>query len=467
MKIKSVFHRLLLYYLTVMLLGFSFLAVALNISLQELLYHKKETELYGQANQMIGVIQKTNESNLKSTLSVYKTVNHIKMDLLLIKSSDQPEKINKKKLKLLKKSEINDPHLLDQVLAGKRMRQVGTFKHSNNKKLLTVGVPIRKNGKVMGALFLHTPVQEIPTGEVSKLIIICSVIISIPSIAALYWISRKISVPLVKMNKVARVIGKGNFNERLEISTDDEVGQLANTLNDMATQLDQLEIMRKELIMNVSHELRTPLSAVRGFIQGIREGVIAPSEKDHYLEICHREINRLSVLINTMLDLSAIESGKIELSPVAIRLQTLVESVVDSLKIKIRQKNIVFRENFADHTQLKVHADPERLKQIFFNLFDNAVRHTSVGGQVTITAKQVENEIEIVVADTGSGIAPEQLSHIWERFYTEDDARSSHRERSGLGLSITKQLVEKMNGRISVQSEPDRGTVFTFYLPAS
>lgn len=466
MKFKSIFRRLLVYYITVMLLGFCFLAFALNFTLQELLYHKKEAELYGQANQVINIIQNTNADNMKPTLSIYRSVNHVKMDLMLIKSSDRPEKVNKKKIKLLKKSEINDPNILDQVLNGKRIRQIGKFKHSSNKKLLTIGVPVRKNGKVTGALFLHTPVQEIPTGEVSKLIIFCSVIISIPSIAALYWVSRKISVPLVKMNSAAKGLGKGDFRKRLDINSDDEVGQLADTFNRMTSQLEQLEKMRKELIMNVSHELRTPLSAVRGFIQGIREGVIPASDRDYYIDICYREINRLSSLLNTMLDLSAIESGRIELAPVTIRLDTLIESVVEAIKIRMDDKNISFHSDFPDSAPLKVHADPERLKQILFNLLDNAVRHTPEGGQIIIRSRQADGEVEVAVSDTGSGIHPEQLLHIWERFYTEDHARSSHRERSGLGLTITKQLIDRMNGRISVQSQPGKGTEFTFYLPS-
>ena len=162
-----------------------------------------------------------------------------------------------------------------------------------------VGVPVKENGAVVGALFLTTPVKEIPTGQVSKLVLLAFFIIAFPAIAVLYWISRRLSKPLVEMNRSVRLIGEGQFSQRINPGGKDEVGQLARTFNQMAEQLEKLEKMRKDLIMNVSHELRTPLTSVRGFIQGMLEGMISPDQHERYLRICHSEITRLSQLVNT------------------------------------------------------------------------------------------------------------------------------------------------------------------------
>jgi signal transduction histidine kinase len=471
MKFKSIFHRLLVYYISVSLFGLGLLGLVINLSLQELLFEKKESVLYDQADQLILLLKQTKDLNedplFKATISFNKRVNHTKMDLWLIDETDSSRKINKQKFKLLKKSDITDPQILERVLDGERIRHVGTFKHASNEVLLTVGVPVIVNDKIVGVLFLHTPVQEIPTGEVSKLIIMISLCIGIPSTIVLYWISRRISVPLVKINDATRLIGEGHFKERMKVESEDEVGQLAITFNQMAEQLDKLESMRKELIMNVSHEIRTPLTSIRGFIQGMMEGVIPTHQRDRYLEICYREIHRLSSLLNTMLELSAIESGRTLLQPVLIRWDSLLDSIANSVRVRMEEKKITFYIEQDDHELYNVYGDPERLKQVLFNILDNAIRYTPENGIISIITKKTNHEIEVKISDTGMGIEPQKLSHIWERFYTDDPSRTSHRERSGLGLTITKQLVEMMGGRISVDSKVGIGTTFILYLPIS
>lgn len=470
-KFKSIFHRLLVYYISVTLFGFALLAIVINYSLQELLFEKKEAVLYEQADQLIQIISQSTNINddplWTATLLLNKRVNKVKMDLLLLNErTTGPRKMNKQKLKWLKKSDMDDPKLLEQVLAGKRIRHVGTFKQASDEVLLTIGVPVLENDKIIGVLFLHTPVQGIPTAEVSKLIMVVSLLIGIPSTILLYWISRKISVPLIQINEATRLIGEGNFNERMKVESQDELGQLAMTFNQMAEKLDKLESMRKELILNVSHELRTPLTSVRGFIQGMMEGIIPANQWERYLKICYSETRRLSSLLNTMLDLAAIESGSVQLQPVVIRWDSLIESVADSIRLRVEEKGVLFHiEQEGDHP-LTVYGDPERLKQVLFNILDNAIRHTEKGS-ISITSKNRGHEIEVKIADTGSGIDSEKLPYIWEQFYTEDPSRATHRERSGLGLAITKQLIELMGGRIFVESKVGAGTIFTLYLPNS
>jgi signal transduction histidine kinase len=244
------------------------------------------------------------------------------------------------------------------------------------------------------------------------------------------------------------------------------VGQLTVAFNQMAAQLEQLEQMRKELIMNVSHELRTPLTSVRGYIQAMKDGVIPADQYDRYLDICNHEIKRLSALLNTMLDLSAIESGQLVLQPVLIRWNSLVADISDRVTIRMEEKHISFTIKQATTEPITVYGDAERLIQVLFNLLDNAIRHTPDYGEISILSTKKGPWVEVQIADTGSGISKEQLPHIWERFYS-DKRHKSGREQSGLGLTITKQLVELMGGTITVDSVIGQGSVFTLRLPST
>ncbi|WP_108670283.1 sensor histidine kinase [Peribacillus acanthi] len=468
MKFKSIFHKLLVYYITTTLITIGLLAFILNVALQELLLNKKETLLNNQAEQIIDLIKHnetpTDRFRLEEAISYNKRFYNIRMNIIFTDKEINQRHMSTQRNQILMNSAFKNPKRIERVLAGEKLTKVGLFNEKSDEILLTVGVPIKDHNLIIGALFLHTPVQEIPTSEVSKLIFLVSSIIAIPSSLSLYWLSRRISKPLVQMNLAAKDIGVGKFKKRLEVESQDEVGQLTLTFNQMAEQLERLENMRKELIMNVSHELRTPLTSVRGFIQGMKEGVIPANDSQRYLDICYSEINRLSSLLNTMLDLSAIESGRIDLQKVIIRWDSLVQSVADNVKVRMDEKNITFHCEQQDQIPLKIYGDPERLKQILFNILDNAIRHTPENGAISILSKNVEHEIVISISDNGNGIDPYRLPHIWERFYTEDTSRKSHRERSGLGLTITKQLVELMGGRISVQSTVGKGTTFTLYL---
>ncbi|WP_047153474.1 sensor histidine kinase [Aneurinibacillus tyrosinisolvens] len=466
----SIFRRLLASYITIILVGFTLLAVLLNFSLQHFLIQQKEQVLYRQADSILELLQQVDVNpsvypQFEKTISHNRRVANIKMDLLLLEDGSNLRSIPKMAKKLIKRNEVLNPSIIETVLSGHNAENVGPFKKSDNQLMLSIGVPVQKDGKVIGALFLHTPVREIQTGQITRLIIGAALIVAVPAVLVLYFVSRKISLPLVRMNWAVRFIGQGNFKERVHVEGKDEVAQLAVNFNHMAEQLEKMEMMRKELIANVSHELRTPLTSVRGFIQGMAEGVIPAEQQQRYLDISYRELNRLNTLLTTMLDLSAIESGRITLHPVPIRWSTLVESVGESVRVRMEEKSIHFHILNPEEANVKVFGDPERLKQVLFNLLDNAIRHTPEGGSITVSSRVINNQAEITVTDTGKGIEPEKLPLIWERFYTEKSARTSHEERSGLGLTITKHLVELMNGNITVDSAPGKGTTFTLYLP--
>lgn len=468
----SIFRKQLMASLGVLLVGFILLALVLNAVLQDFLVEQKESLLFRQGDHLVELLLEELRAPALNQRSSYereeaelKRSLNIRSDLLLSEERTNANQWRKSAKRLLKQNEINDTSLLIQVMKGSRIVHTGAFKDTDEQVLLTVGIPIEEAGKVIGALFLHTPVQEIQTDKVTRIILLTAFLVALPSSLLIYYMSRRMTLPLIHMNKAAKLVGEGDFRVRITVKSEDEVGQLASTFNRMAIQLESLERMRKDLIANVSHELRTPLTSVRGFVQGLLEGVIPPEQQPRYLQMIYQELHRLTTLLNTMLDLSSIESGHVSIHIKTIRWSSLVHTVSDSMELRMEEKGIKFDIIEPDDVVLKVQGDPDRLKQILFNLLDNAIRHTHAGGSITIRSWNENNRLLVQVADTGSGIEPAKLPFIWERFFTEDASRHTRQERSGLGLTITKQLVELMNGTIDAQSIPGEGTTFSLSFP--
>jgi signal transduction histidine kinase len=247
------------------------------------------------------------------------------------------------------------------------------------------------------------------------------------------WVARGMTQPLRDMAQAARRMETGDYSRRIHTDSRDEVGKLAEAFNRMSAELEGLELLRRELVANVSHELKTPISALRAHLENLLDGVEQPDPET--LQIMLVQSERLGRLVDQLLELSRLESGDVPLERERVELAPLVSQV------------------------------RERVHQVLFNLLDNAVRFTPTGGRVTVTASNHNGSIDVVVADTGPGIPSEHLPHVFERFYRVDESRSRDDGGTGIGLAIARSVVEAHGGRIWADSEPGRGSAFTFVLP--
>ena len=278
------------------------------------------------------------------------------------------------------------------------------------------------------------------------------------------WVARGMTQPLRDMAQAARRMERGDYAQRVVTASVDEVGQLAQAFNRMSAELDQLERLRRDLVANVSHELKTPISALRAHLENLLDGVERPEPET--LQVMLAQSDRLGRLVDQLLDLSRLESGDVPLQREQVSLAPLVGEVLSEIEVTRADRGVALDRRLADDLP-PVFADRERIHQVLFNLLDNAVRFTPKGGSVTVSAEWHEGAVDVHVADTGPGIAPEHLPRLFERFYRVDPARSQKQGGTGIGLAIARSVVEAHGGRIWAESSPGSGSVFTFELPVA
>lgn len=280
------------------------------------------------------------------------------------------------------------------------------------------------------------------------------------------FLSRRIVAPVRTLTDATQHIAEGHYEKRVDVNGTDEIAQLAVRFNQMATQLEQVESMRRQLIGDVTHELRTPLTSIKGYMEGLVDGVL-PSTPETFDQI-HREADRLSRLVDDLQELSRVEAKAYSLDIRSVTVSNLVQTTVKRLAPQARDKHIILHPNLpADLPPLQ--ADEDRITQVLVNLVANAIQYTPEGGNVSITAVRQADEIQISVKDTGVGIPPEHLANLFTRFYRVDKSRSRNAGGgSGIGLTIAKHLVEAHGGRIWAESKGDgQGSTFTFSLKAA
>lgn len=284
------------------------------------------------------------------------------------------------------------------------------------------------------------------------------------ALALSFIFSRSVVAPVLAMSHATQRIADGRYDERLQANGEDELAQLALRFNRMAEKLSEVESMRRRLIGDVSHELRTPLTAIKGSMEGLIDGVL-PATVETFQQI-HAEADRLNRLVDDLQELSRVESRAYQLEIRPVDVASLVQTVTKRLAPQADSKRIMLDFDLTPELP-RLLADEDRAIQILTNLTANALQYTPEGGRVTISAKQVKEEIHIAVQDTGIGIPPEHLAHIFDRFYRADKSRSRQNGGgSGIGLTIARALVEAHGGRIWVESAGEGlGSRFTFSLP--
>jgi len=275
-------------------------------------------------------------------------------------------------------------------------------------------------------------------------------------------LTRQITRPLRILISGARHLTKGELSYRVKVKSRDEIGELADSFNIMASSLEKGEKFRRQLTADIAHELRTPLTVIEGTVDGIIDGVFQPNA-EHLCSI-KEQTALLTHLISDLRDISLAESGQLKLNLSLTDMVELVRRLVSNYTINAQEKNVGI--NLEEGLQIPdIQVDTVRMEQVISNLLTNAIRHTPSGGSITVSVRRDDEKLVISVADTGEGIDSEDLPYIFERFYRSGRSRSRKEGGTGLGLAIVKQMVEAHGGKVWAESESGIGSKFNILLP--
>ncbi len=339
---------------------------------------------------------------------------------------------------------------------------------------LFVCIPLNYNGQLVGAMLLTAPaIAQYFSQQANMAIFIAGLIVAVLVIVFSFLFARSLTRPLESLTLAAEQMKQGKYTQRVEVpKTQDELGRLASTFNDMANtieadvnELRRQEQVRRDLTANIAHDLATPLTAIQGFSEALADEVITRAdERQETAQRIGREVQRLRRLVKDLQQMSSLESGHAQLDLAPLDMHTLVDETLNVIQPECEQMNIALHNEIASETPL-VLADSDRITQVLLNLLDNARRHMSRGGSITIRAYSKENVLYTQISDTGVGIDAADLPHIFERFYRADRSRAGTTGGSGLGLSIVKAIITAHGGNIWAESNPGQGTTVTFTLP--
>lgn len=331
--------------------------------------------------------------------------------------------------------------------------------------VITVALPIQTNGEPNGMLLLHSTISQLQSVQknIIQVIYVPFLIMLIISFALLGLISSKIMKPIRKINAVTEEYSTGNFETKMDIHSNDEIGQLASTLEYMASELSKLDEYRKDFISNISHDFRSPLTSIKGYIEAIQDGTVPPESHEKYLNIVLNETNRLAKLTTSLLELNSVDSYGLWLVCKEFDIVSLVKNAMNTFEGKCEAKNIsLILNNHTEYSQ--VYADKTKIQQVIYNLLDNAIKFTPEGKCIYVTLTEKNDKIFVSIKDQGYGISKESLNKIWVRFYKADASRGKDKHGTGLGLSITREIIKSHNENINVVSTEGVGSDFTFSL---
>lgn len=356
------------------------------------------------------------------------------------------------------------PEDLKQLFQGEPQTWVRMARKYTDRSVV-VALPVQL-GAEQAALFLYTPVTGINRAAQALETLLAYALLTGLITAALlsFMMSRSLTRPLANISIAAERFASGDFTSRTAIAGNHELGLLGHTFNNMADRIARIDHNRREFLDTVSHELKTPVASIQALSEALLDGLVAnEAERRRYLHNIGNQARSIGSLITDLLDLSQLEQGSLSIKPTAIPVQAFFQEEHSKYEPLLASKNLTLQFEMPSMS-VAVLADPNRLSQVLANLLSNAIRYAPEDSTITLTVAAARHRLRFSLTDVGPGISPKDLPHIWERFYRSDSARSRSDGGSGLGLAVTKKLVEAMGGEIEASSRPGL-TTFTVILP--
>lgn len=347
------------------------------------------------------------------------------------------------------------PHnVMNSIENDKRISFKSDFGKAYDDRVLSVAYPLHYKSTPIAAIVFNKSLPALRSDVVDLLLIfiMSSILSLLVSFIIIYIQAKKISKPITEINKAAQNIAKGDFSERVDITTKDEIGQLASTFNFMASSIEKSDANKQRFISDVSHELRTPMTSITGFVEGMLDGTIAEDERDDYLKIVRDESVRLTKLVNDMLEMSKMQSDNFRINVAPFDINDLICSSLISLEQKIEARNADIDVDFRPE-HLVTLGDKDQIMRVLINLIDNALKFSLPNTTIKIKTSVAGGKAHVAISNIGDRINPDDLKHIFDRFYKTDKSRELDRTGAGLGLSFVKNILRLHNQPITVRNE--------------
>jgi len=358
---------------------------------------------------------------------------------------------------------LRDPVLLPELRTGT------TDGNDRVRQLSIAGTPVFAatrtidvgNVRLLIAIGREEPL--LAAGAFTRPLVVGLVVGVLLALAISALLSRRLSSRLAGLEEAAVDLAGGDYRARAPVEGADDLAELGSTFNYMASSLEHAQHRERDFLMSVGHDLRTPLTTIRGYAEALDAGVIEPDEFPRVAEVLHRQTDRLSRLVEDLMLLARLQAREFTLRPEPVDLAAHIREQAEAHQVRAEKLGVRFE---ADVPRIGVvEVDPDRMAQIVGNLVDNALRYTPEQGSVALAMRATEQGVEVSVADTGPGIDEQDIPRVFERLYVAQRYRPLRPEGSGLGLSIVKELVDAMQGEVTVTSRPGHGTRVTVSLP--
>jgi two-component system, OmpR family, sensor histidine kinase BaeS len=336
------------------------------------------------------------------------------------------------------------------------------------KDQLKAGTPVIVNGKQVGTILPgHFPPgfnaeENLFLQRTTDALILAAAGAMLVALFIGLILARTLIRPIQALTDAAQNMSRGHLDQQVKVTSKDEIGQLGEAFNTMSQEVARVNRLRKQMTADIAHDLRTPLTVISGYVESMRDGVLAPTPQR--LSIIYAEIDRLQNLVGDLKMLSQVDAGELPLHPQYVPAEQVLEHAAAPFQHKAEQQKVDLEIEIPENVP-DLFIDESRMMQVFGNLLSNALRYTPEGGKISLSAKRTDGHVDLVVTDTGEGIAEDELPLIFDRFHRADQSRHADNGESGLGLAIVKALVEAHGGSVRAESAPGAGTAVLISLP--
>lgn len=368
-----------------------------------------------------------------------------------------------KKTDLLNLQHLEDFDVLD---FGSKYYTTGKFYNYFDEEQLSVFAPITVNYKIKGYVTIHKPLRQLSSFHFGLLNISYATLAILFACAfvLLAVFAYSVILPLQKIIRAASGYAEGNFDQKIDVHSNDEIGFLAASLSYMANELKTLEEDQRKFVSNVSHDFRSPLTSIKGYVEAMLDGTIPVELQEKYLNIILFETERLNKLTKSLLELNKFDKRGMILDTSTFDINNVIKMTVRTFEGICKEKRISF-ELILTEKKLYVKADMGKIQQVIYNLIDNAIKFSHHDSFITVETTVKNEKVFVSVKDTGIGIPSESIGKIWERFYKTDLSRGKDKKGTGLGLAIVKEIIQAHSENVNVISTEGVGTEFIFSLP--